>query len=144
MPPAAKLLSGVLIDHGLVGVEVCAEPASDFAAAAQRCSPRDVAVSKLAQAHAVADQFRDVVDVHADQLRASMDGDAQFTMSSSGTRVPVWLRQLCHTRSGGYCAAASQAALPTNSSLTSGFADPHTRIPVPTQPHPLGKAATRS
>ena len=79
---AAEFLSGVLFGHGLVAVEVFAESASDFAAAPQRRPPRDVAGTKLAQAHAVANQFRHIVDVHAGQLRAPLTGGAPFTASS--------------------------------------------------------------
>ena len=122
---AAKLVNGVLFGHGLVLVEVSAEPAIDFAAAPQRRSPADVAVSKLAQAHTVANQFRHVVDVHADQLRASPNRCAHFTASSSGTRSGSARIAVPHAQ-WDCCAVASQAALPTNSSLTWGFADPHT------------------
>ena len=138
---AAKLVNGVLLGHGLVLVEASAEPAIDFAATPQRRSSADVAVSKLAQAHTVANQFRHVVDVHADQLRASPNRGAHFTASNSGTRSGSAPIAVSHAQ-WDCCAVASQAILPTTSSLTWGFADPHTHR-CPAEPHPLGKAATR-
>ena len=85
--PAGEFIGGGLLGHGLVAVEVVAEAASDLAAAAQRCSPSDVTVSKLAQPHPVADQFGHVIDIHADQLRAA-SRRARATASSFDTRCP--------------------------------------------------------
>ena len=68
---AGEFVGGLLFGHGLVQVEVLAEAASDLAASPERRSPGDVAVLKLAQSHAFADQFGYVIDIHARQLRTT-------------------------------------------------------------------------